>query len=94
MFFVDVLGFKSGVVHARLPEGGIALHAFEADDDVVDGVHGVAGVERGVGVGGRHEDGVGFFVFVYLGSEGPRLFPELVDGLFVAGGLVGFVHLF
>lgn len=77
MFFVDELGFKAGVVHAGLPEGGVALHAFEADDDVVYGVHGVAGVEGGVGVGWRHEDGVGLFVFGRF--EGVGFFPESVD---------------
>ncbi len=44
------------------------------------------------GIGRRKDDGVGFFIGIYLGSEGSGRFPKLVDALFVILGSIFFVH--
>ena len=52
------------------PEGGIALHPLEADEDILQGVvQGVAHVQLAGDVGGRHDDGEGLLLRVGHGVE-------------------------
>lgn len=67
MFFVDKLSFESGVVSAWKPDSGVALHALEANQDILHDVHGMASMQRCVGVWWRHEDGEGWFVIGFSG---------------------------
>ena len=85
------LGGDAGVVGAGHPQGGIALHPLEADQDVLEGaVHGVAHVELAGDVGGRHDDGEGAFVRVAAALKAAVLLPHLIDA---ALHLPGFIDL-
>ena len=85
------LGGDAGVVGAGHPQGGIALHPLEADQDVLEGaVHGVAHVELAGDVGGRHDDGEGAFVRVAVALKAAVLLPHLIDA---ALHLPGFIDL-
>ena len=85
------LGGDAGVVGAGHPQGGIALHPLEADQDVLEGaVHGVAHVELAGDVGGRHDDGEGALVRVAAALKAAVLLPHLIDA---ALHLPGFIDL-
>jgi len=92
-FFKDVLGFDTSMVGAWEPEGGFALHAGKASEDVFEGdEHGVPDVEGIVGVGWGHDDAEGFTIGIYLGLEGIGLLPKVVDFGFVDGVVVTGIH--
>ena len=79
------------MVGAGHPQGGVALHPLEADQDVLEGgVHGVAHVELAGDVGGRHDDGEGLFVRFPVALEAAILLPHLVDAALYLLGLIGF----
>ena len=79
LFHLD-LGGDAGVVHAGYPQGGVALHALEADEDILQGaVHGVAHVQLAGDIGGRHDDGEGFPLRVTVTLEAAVLLPGLID---------------
>ena len=87
------LGLRSdpGMITAGDPEGGIALHPLEADEDVLKGaVHGVAHVQLTRHVGGRHDDGKGLFAGVPDAPETPVLLP---GGINAALHLLGLINL-
>ena len=67
------------MVGARLPQHIPAAHAFEAAQDVLDGVvEGMAHVQRARHVGWRDDDGVGLCVGAAAASEGAGFFPFVV----------------
>ena len=83
------------MVHAGDPEGGIALHALEADEHVLHGgVHGMAHVELACDIGGRHDDGKGLLVRVALGMEIAVVYPEFVEPVLNVARLVGLWQFF
>ena len=89
------LGGDGGVVGAGQPQGGVALHPLEADEDVLPGaVHGVAHVQLAGDVRRRHHDGVGLFAGVGLGVEVAAVQPEGIDAVFHAGGIIEFFQFF
>ena len=89
------LGSDAGMVRAGQPQGGVALHPLEAGEDVLErAVQGVAHVELAGDVGGRHDDGEGFFVGVDLGAEAVAVRPHFVDAGFHVPGIVHFRKFF
>ena len=81
----------AGVVIARQPERGVAVHALVADEHVLDGlVKGVAQVQLARDVRGRDDDGEGLLFRVALGVEVVALEPHVVDLLFDLFGVVDF----
>lgn len=89
--FDDGLGGDAGVVGAGEPEGGFALLAGAADEDVLDGVvEDVAEVEDAGDVGWGDDDGVGFFVRIFVATEASGGGPEVEPFLFDVCWLVGF----
>ena len=89
------LGGDAGVVRAGDPQGGVALHALEADQNILQGaVHGVAHVELTGDVGGRHDDGVGLLLGVPHPGKTLVLLPLLVDAFLYLVGIVDFGQFF
>ena len=85
------LGGDGGVVGAGQPQGGVALHPLEADEDVLPGaVHGMAHVQLAGDVRRRHHDGVGLFVGVGLGVEVAAVQPKGIDVVLHTGGIIQF----
>ncbi len=85
----------AGVVIAGQPEGGVAVHALVADEDVLDGlVKGVAQVELAGDVGWRDDDGEGLLLGIALGVEVVSLEPHVVDLLFDLLGVIDFRQFF
>ena len=85
------LGGDAGVVGAGHPQGGVALHPLEADQDVLEGgVHGMAHVELAGDVGGRHDNGEGLLVGITVALKAAVFLPHLVDA---ALHLLGFIDL-
>ena len=85
------LGGNAGVVGAGQPQGGVALHALEADQNILQGaVHGVTHVQLTGNVGRGHDDGKGLLVRVTVTLEAAVLLPSLVDAGF---HFLGFVNL-
>ena len=83
------------VVFAWQVEGGIAVHALPADQDVLDCVgESVAHVELARHVGWGHDDGVGGFVGVALGREVALGLPPVVPAGLDVTVAVGFGHRF
>ena len=71
-----VLSGDAGVVGARHPESGVALHALTANQGVLNGhVEGVAHVQRPGDVGRRDDDAVGRTARVLLRTEDAGGFP-------------------
>ena len=94
LFHLDLSG-DAGVVGAGNPQGGVALHPLEADEDVLKGgVHGVAHVELAGYIGGRHDDGEGLPVRVPVAPEAAVLLPHLIDAPLHFPGLVHFGQFF
>ena len=94
LLHADLRG-NTGMVHAGDPEGGIALHALEADEHVLHGgVHGMAHVELACDIGGRHDDGKGLLVRVALGMEIAVVHPEFVEPVLNVARLVGLWQFF
>lgn len=76
----DVLGGDTGVVHARLPEGLVALHALTAGEGVDEGVlEGVPQVQGAGDVRRRDDDGVRRLVALLVRLEVTPLYPALVQ---------------
>ena len=93
--FHDVLGGDAGVIGAGHPERGVALHAFAADEEVLDGqVEGVAHVQHAGDVRWRNDDGEGFAVRVDLRPKGPGGLPSRIPTRLDLGGLVRRSHRF
>ena len=89
------LGGNGGVVGAGHPQGGVALHALVADEDVLPGVvHGVAHVQLAGDVGRRHDDGEGLFAAVDFGVEVAVVAPVLVNAVLHAFGVILFCEFF
>ena len=77
------LGGDSGVIGAGEPEGGVALHPFEAHDDVLEGlVQRVTHVEFSGDVGRRDYHREGGLAVVHLRGEVALLAPEVVQPIF------------
>ena len=94
LLHADLRG-DTGMVHAGDPEGGMALHALEADEHVLHGgVHGMAHVELACDIGGRHDDGKGLLVRVALGMEIAVVHPEFVEPVLNVARLVGLWQFF
>ena len=94
LLHADLRG-DTGMVHAGDPEGGIALHALEADEHVLHGgVHGMAHVELACDIGGRHDDGKGLLVRVAFGMEIAVVYPEFVEPVLNVARLVGLWQFF
>ena len=78
----DDLGFgrNRGMVSARQPECSIALHALEADQDILQRiVQGVAHMQLAGDVRRRDHDGIRFFRRIRLGGKIAPVLPVLVD---------------
>ena len=89
------LGGDGGVVGTGHPQGGVALHALVADQDILPGfVHGMAHVQLTGYVRRRHHDGVGLFVLIRLGVEVAAIQPEGIDVVFHTGGIIQFFQFF
>lgn len=80
-FLVDDPSLEASVVGARDIPGRVTSEAMITDESVLDGDgEAVADVEVAVGVGRRHDDGVGLVVGgLVVGLEGAGAFPERVD---------------
>jgi hypothetical protein len=79
----------AGVVRARHPQRGVALHAMPADQQILQHVvHRVAHVQRARDVGQRHHDHVGLALGVGMGRKGPLRQPALLHRALDFGGLV------
>jgi hypothetical protein len=79
----------AGVVGARLPERGEAVHPLHADHHVLQRVvEAVANVERGGHVRRWNDDRVGLLRRRRVGPEVAALFPDRVPPRFDGGGLV------
>ena len=77
------LGCNTGVVRAGDPGNVIAFHAFEADEDILQGiVQGVAHVELTRDVRRRHDDAERFFARIRVLMEVAILFPKIIPGHF------------
>ena len=78
------------MIRARLPEGIVALHALEPDQDVLHGiVQGVAHVELPCDVRRGNHDGEGFPVVVHLRAEILPVQPFLIQPVLQPSGVVG-----
>ena len=89
------LGGNGGVVGAGHPQGGIALHALVADQNILPGlVHGMAHVQLAGHVRRRHHDGVGLFALIRLGVEVAAIQPEGINVVLHAGGIIQFFQFF
>ena len=89
------LGGNSGMVHARLPEHIVALHALAADQDVLKRVvESVTDVQRTGDVGRRDDDGVavGIFPGAGTGGKGIGTGPGVGDARLKVGGHEGGFH--
>jgi hypothetical protein len=85
--FDDVLRGDAGVVHARQPQRGVALHPPSADQRVLDRVvERVPNVQRPGDVRWRNDDAER--LAVARGLEYAGLYPTLVQPLLYFGGLV------
>ena len=90
LFHLD-LGSDAGVISARNPECGVALHPLKAGQDVLEGaVHGVTHVELPRYIGGRHDNGKGLFRGIRVSVKAAALLPHRIDALF---HLLRFIHL-
>ena len=77
------------VVSAGEPQGGVALHALKARQDVLQRrVHCMAHVQLAGDVRRRHDDGKGLFVRVGLGLEAVVVHPHLIDAALDLLGLI------
>ena len=82
-----------GVVAAGEVEGGVPLHALEADEDVDDGVvERVPEVQLARDVGGRDDDGKRHLVRVCLRAEVALVHPLFIEPLFKALRIVRLLH--
>ena len=71
------------MVRAGDPGNVIAFHAFEADEDILQGiVQGVAHVELTRDVRRRHDDAERFFARIRVLMEVAILFPKIIPGHF------------
>jgi len=76
------LGCNGSVVGARQPEGLIALHPAEADEDVLQGfIQRVSHVQLTGDVRWRDYDGVRFFVRVWFSVKIAAVQPELIGAV-------------
>ena len=81
--FNDVLGRDAGVVGARHPQSGIALQAFAADQQILNGhVESMAHVQRTGDIGRRDDNRKGIAVGVVLRPEDAGGLPPVVPGRF------------
>ena len=77
------------MVYAGQPQGGIALHSFKADQNILQGsVHGVAHMELARDVGRGHDDGKGFLFRVTAGMEIAVVGPEAINPVFHLFGVI------
>ena len=89
------LGGDGGVVGTRQPERLIALHAAEADQDVLQRlVQRVAHVKLAGDVRGRDHDGVRFFIGIWLGVKIAAVQPKLVGAVLYLFWIVDFRKFF
>ena len=85
----------SGMVGARLPQGGFAAHALVAHHGVHHRVvEAVPHVQAAGDVGRRDHDAVGIAVIARIAFRGEEavIFPVLVPALFDIVGVVAFIH--
>ena len=94
--FLDLyLSCNTGMVNAGQPERGVALHTLIAGHDVLKrGVQSVTHMELTRDVGGRHDDGEGLFVGVYLTLEITALHPHIINLFFDRFRLVNLREFF
>ena len=98
--FHHILGGNAGMVGARHPQRGHAVHAVIACEQIFDAAgDGMAQMQRAGDVGRRHRnhEGLGFGIgqptlFLLFGLEEARLFPPGVELLFPLLGRVRFGH--
>ena len=77
------------MVSAGEPQGGVALHALKARQDVLQRrVHCMAHVQLAGDVRRRHDDGKRLFVRVGLGLEAVVVHPHLIDAALDLLGLI------
>ena len=77
------------MIRAGHPQGGIALHALIAREDVLQRrIERVAHVQLAGDVRGRHDDGKRLFVRVGLGLEAVVVHPHLIDAALDLLGLI------
>ncbi len=89
-----VLGGYAGVIYPGQPEGGVALHAMPADEQVLDGgSEGMAQVQLARNVRGRHDDGEGMLGGIGVSGEVVSLQPEAVQTVLHLAGVVSLGHL-
>ena len=83
------------MVGAGHPQGCVALHPLEADEDVLHGlIQGMAHVQLAGDVRRRHHDGVGLLAAVHFGVEVTALLPEVVDSVLDLGRIILFGQFF
>ena len=88
LFDLDLRG-DARVVGAGEPQGGVALHALKARQDVLQRrVHCMAHVQLAGDVRRRHDDGKRLFVRVGLGLEAVVVHPHLIDAALDLLGLI------
>ena len=93
--FDDYLRGDAGVVGARYPQRGIALHTARADKYILHRfVEGVSHMELAGHVRWRNDDGVRLLRGVDLRGEAVALQPEVVYAVLHLAGVVGFFELF
>ncbi len=81
-FLVHDLSFKAGVVCARHPERALAAHTGVTDHNILDrDEHRMSGMQMTICIRRRHDNGVGFAVFVrqVVRIKKARLLPFLID---------------
>ena len=87
------LGGDGGVVGARQPQGGVALHAVIAGEHVLGhGVHGVAHVKLAGDVGRGHHDDEGLFARHPVGGEIALVHPVRIQPPLHLLGLEHLLH--
>ena len=85
------LSRNAGMIHARHPQGIVALHPLEANERVLQGrIHRVSHMQLARHIGGRHHNGEGLLALVLLCVEVSAGFPHLVDAAF---HLLWLIHL-
>ena len=95
LFLHADLGGDAGVILAREPECGIALHALIAGEYVLKRrVQRVTHMQLPRNVGWGHDDGKGLFLFIAYGVKPAAFFPEIVDPRFHGMRIIHFRQFF
>ena len=91
---LDLRG-DAGVIRARHPQGGIALHALIAREDVLQRrIERVAHVQLAGDVRGRHDDGKRLFVRIGFAGKIAAAHPHVINLAFDLFGVVDLRKLF